>query len=178
MEDKFYMDSKDIMRCLEALNENMKANQIYGEISLVGGAVMCLCYKSREVTQDIDAIFEPKTVINKLIEQTADELSIPKNWLNDGVKGFLSEKAEFVDYIKLSNLTINVASSEYMLAMKCLSARVDNANEIEDIKYLIKHLNIRDYEQIEQTILKYYPVDRFLVKTKYLLQEVLEDVWN
>ena len=178
MSENFQMNSVDIIECLKVLNENMKKKNIYGEINIVGGAVMCLCYKSREVTQDIDAIFEPKTIINELIEKIAVELNIPNNWLNDGVKGFLSSNAEFSKYINLSNLTINVASPEYMLAMKCLSARADNANEIEDIEFLVKHLNIKDYEQVEQTILKYYPADRFLVKTRYLLMEVLEDVWN
>jgi predicted nucleotidyltransferase len=172
------MNNTDIMKCLEVLNENMKKKNIYGEVSLVGGAVMCLCYKSREVTQDIDAIFEPKAVINKIIQETAEELEMPSNWLNDGVKGFLSKDAEFVEYIKLSNLTINVATPEYMLAMKCLSARADNANEIEDIKYLIEHLEIKNYAEVQNIIFKYYPADRFLVKTKYLLMEVLENVWN
>lgn len=178
MESKFYMTSSDIMKCLETLNENMKLNNIFGEICLVGGAVMCLCYKSREVTRDIDAVFEPKSVMNKIIEDTAKDLNIPNDWLNDSVKGFLSNNAEFSEYQKLSNLTINVASPEYMLAMKCLSARADNTNEIEDIKYLIKVLNIHTYEEVEHIILKYYPAERFLIKTKYLLMEVLENVWN
>ena len=176
MNEKFYMNNLDIMKCLEKLNERMKKDNVYGEMSLVGGAVMCLCYKSREVTQDIDAIFQPKTIINGMIEKIATELDIPKNWLNDGVKGFLSDNAEFSEYIQLSNLTINVASPEYMLAMKCLSARADNANEIEDIKYLLKHLGVKKYEEIEKIIFKYYPIERFLAKTKYLLLEVLEDV--
>jgi len=178
MDESFYMNETEIMKCLEALNENMKKNNIYGEIGLVGGAVMCLCYKSREVTRDIDAIFEPKSVMNKMIEVTASELNLPEDWLNDSVKGFLSDKAEFSEYVKLSNLTINAASPEYMLAMKCLSARADNVNETQDIKYLIKYLNIKSYDEVEEIILKYYPADRFLVKTKYLLMEVLEDVWN
>ena len=73
MENNFYMTRSDIMKCLETLNENMKLNNIFGEICLVGGAVMCLCYKSREVTRDIDAVFEPKSVMNKIIEDTAAE---------------------------------------------------------------------------------------------------------
>jgi len=178
MTERAYMNSEEMLKYLEILNTKMKEKNIFGEISLVGGAVMCLCYKSREVTKDIDAIFEPKTLIYDCIKQTANDLEISEDWLNDSVKGFLSEKAEFTEYLKLSNLTINVASPEYMLAMKCLSSRVDNQNEVADIKYLIKLLELKTYEEVENLILKYYPADRFLVKTKYLIMEVLEDVYT
>lgn len=171
------MNSDDMIKCLEKLNEKLKTKNIYGEISLVGGAVMCLCYKSREVTKDIDAIYEPKMLINECVEEISGELDLPENWLNDSVKGFLSERANFREYLKLSNLTVNVAEPEYMLAMKCLSSRVDNKNEIEDIKYLIKFLDLKTYEEVENIVLDYYPADRFLVKTKYMLQEVLKNVY-
>ena len=178
MENTYLMNAEDIEKKLKLLNDKMKEKNIYGEISLVGGAVMCLCYKSREVTKDIDGIFEPKSLIYECIGDIANELQIPDNWLNDGVKGFLSEKAKFKEHFKFSNLTVNVAEPEYMLAMKCLSARVENTNEIEDLKYLIKLLNLRIYEDVENTVLKYYPANRFLVKTKYLIMEVLESVYS
>ena len=178
MEGKYFMNEEEIMKCLDVLNEKLKAKNKYGEISIVGGAVMCLCYKSREVTRDIDAIYEPKELINTCIKETSEELNLTEDWLNDGVKGFLSEKAEFKQYIKFSNLIVNVAEPEYMLAMKCLSARAENTNEVDDIKYLIKILELKSYEEVEKMIFKYYPADRFLVKTKYLIMEVLNNVYS
>jgi len=178
MSKDFFMNINEIEKYLNDLNEEMKKKNIYGEVSLVGGAVMCLCYKSREVTRDIDAIYEPKTMINECIQNTAKNMDIPEDWLNDSVKGFLSEKAEFKEYLKLSNLIINVAKPEYMLAMKCLSSRAENKNEVEDIKHLIKILNIKTYEEVEQIIFKYYSPDSFLIKTKYLIMEVLGNVYS
>jgi len=174
MEEKYFMNREEILEYLKILNEKLKEKNKYGEIGLVGGAVMCLCYRSREVTRDIDAIYEPKELINKCIKETSEEFNIPTDWLNDGVKGFLSEKAEFKQYLRFSNLVVNVAKPEYMLAMKCLSSRAENANEVEDIKYLIKFLNLKSYEEVEKVIVKYYPTERFLIKTRYLIMEVLD----
>jgi hypothetical protein len=38
-----------------------------GEILLTGGAVMCLVHSARDMTKDIDALYEPKIIINKKI---------------------------------------------------------------------------------------------------------------
>ena len=178
MSKEFSMNEKDIMKYLEELNELMKNNNIHGDINLVGGAVMCLAFKSRKITHDIDGIFEPKSKINDLIKSISVKNDIPENWLNDGVKGFLSKKANFQEFKKLSNLTISIASPEYMLAMKCLSARADNKNEIEDLKHLIKKLNLKTYEDVVEIILQFYPMEKFMVKTQYLIMEVLESVWT
>ena len=172
----FFMNENDILKYLEQLNKKMKEQNIYGDINLVGGAVMCLAFKSRKITHDIDAIFEPKSKINELVKSIARENTLPEDWLNDGVKGFLSPKANFNEFKKLSNLNINIATPEYMLAMKCLSARVDNINEIEDIKHLIKILNLKTYEDVEKIIFKFYSAEEFMVKTRYIIMEVLEDV--
>jgi hypothetical protein len=49
-----------------------------------------------------------------------------------------------------------VADSEYMLAMKSLSARIDGADS-KDIKFLIKKLKIESVEDAFKIIDKYYP---------------------
>ena len=170
-----FLNEKTIIKYLNILNEEMKKNNLYGDINLVGGAVMCLVSKSRNVTKDIDAVFEPKMKMYNLIEKIAQNNNLSKDWLNDSVKGYLSPVADFAEYTKLSNLNVNVATPEYMLAMKCLSARSDNTNEKEDIKYLIKFLNLKKYEDVEKIITKYYPADAFFVKTKYIIMEVLEN---
>ena len=90
-------------------------------------------------------------------------------------KAFLSNKASFESYKKFSNLNINVATPEYMLAMKCLSARVDNENEIDDLKFLINKLNLKTIEDVEQVISKFYPIEKFMVKTEYIIREILDN---
>ena len=60
-----------------------------GELFLVGGAAMALAYSTRRSTGDLDAIFEPTSVIYDIAADIARERSLPTTWLNDGVKGFL-----------------------------------------------------------------------------------------
>jgi len=65
------MTDKDIMANLESLNEELRLRDVKGEVALVGGAVMCLVFKARESTHDIDAIFEPKKIIYDCIAAVA-----------------------------------------------------------------------------------------------------------
>ena len=168
------MDREDIKRYLEVLNIELKNRNVQGEISIVGGAVMCLCYEARISTTDIDAIFEPKMIIYECAKVVARNHNLSDDWLNDGVKGFLSSKGDFFEYAEMSNLKIYVASPEYMLAMKCLSARLESFNEFEDIKFLLGYLKISTFEEAFAILKKFYPVDRYKVKIEYALREILE----
>ncbi|MCL2361781.1 MAG: hypothetical protein FWC73_08225 [Defluviitaleaceae bacterium] len=100
-----------------------------------------------------------------------------KNWLNDSVKEFMSQDAEFQLHVELSNLDILVATPEYMLAMKCLSSRAESETELDDIKSLTQHLGLKNYLEVENIMLKYYPITRFQAKTQYIIQEVLDELY-
>jgi len=174
----YAMDRKTIMQNLMHLDDELKVKDVRGKIALVGGAVMCLVLKTRESTHDIDAIFEPKSIIYECIEITARKKNLPKNWLNDSVKGFMSQNADFQPHVEFSNLDVLVATPEYMLAMKCLSSRAESETEMDDIKSLIQHLEIKTYDAVESVMLKYYPIARFQAKTKYVIQEVLDELYH
>ena len=75
-----------------------------GELLLTGGASMCLVHSARDMTKDIDALYEPKTIINKLAVKIAEEEGLPGEWLNDSVKGFVTEAAPREDFLALLNL--------------------------------------------------------------------------
>ena len=171
------MDKAEILLNLSRLNDALKDKNVRGKIALVGGAVMCLVFSMRESTQDIDAIFEPKAIIYACAKIVAQEQGLPDNWLNDSVKGFISPDADFQPHIELSHLEIHAATHEYMLAMKCLSARADSAAELDDIKNLIMFLGHKTYKEVEAVMLKYYPVSRFQIKIKYIIQEVLDGLY-
>ena len=173
----YTMDKERILENLTHLNEELAVKDVKGKIALVGGAVMCLVLKTRESTHDIDAIFEPKTIMYECIKKVAQKKELPENWLNDSVKGFISQEAEFQLHLELSNLEVLAATPEYMLAMKCLSSRADNEAELDDLKNLISYLKIKTYEEVEAIMLKYYPISRFQLKTKYIIQEVIDELY-
>ena len=54
-----------IMSLLRRLGEELEILGLQGEILLTGGAAMCLVHSARDMTKDIDALYEPKAAINK-----------------------------------------------------------------------------------------------------------------
>ncbi len=67
-----------------------------------------------------------------------------------------------------------VAQPAYLLAMKCLAMRIGaEFHDEEDVRYLLRHLDLRTYDQTLSVIEKYYPLERFPQKTLYALAELL-----
>ncbi len=46
-------------------------------------------------------------------------------------------------------------------------------HDVEDVRYLLRHLDIRTYHHALAVIGKYYPIERFPQKTLYALAELL-----
>lgn len=164
----------DIRRLLEMLNEDLILTGTRAEIFLVGGAVMCLAYGARASTQDVDALFRPAAAVREAAARVAVRANLDVRWLNDAVKGYLSEHADFAPFLELDHLRVMVAQPEYMLAMKCLAMRIGaEFHDEADIRYLLRHLDIESYDRALATITKYYPAERFPQKTLYALEELL-----
>jgi len=164
----------EIIKLFHALNEELARQEVSGEVYVVGGAVMCLAMKARQSTRDVDALFAPAPVIRQAAERVAEALHVDKHWLNDAVKGFLSPAGEFTNYLDLSHLRVLLAQPEYLLAMKCLSMRLGAEFQDErDIQFLLRYLNIDEYDQAVAIISKYYLLERFPQKTLYALEEML-----
>ena len=167
--------AKDIARLFEALNEELRKQGIQGELDLVGGAVMCLVHKTRPATKDIDGYFQPAAKIRQAAKRVALQLNIAEDWLNDAVKGFLSDKGNFSKFLQLSHLNVYTARADYLLAMKCLAMRIgEEFHDLDDVRFLLRYLNIETYHQAIALIETYYPVDRIPQKTLYVLEEMLE----
>jgi hypothetical protein len=143
-------------------------------VHLVGGAVLCLVHEARAATRDVDAYFRPARELRAAAARVALDEGVPENWLNDAVKGFFSEHGTFNVYEQLSHLTIYAADAAYLLAMKCLSARIgEEFHDVDDIRYLLRYLNISTPAEAEAVIEPYYPIERFPQKTRYLLEDLL-----
>ena len=168
------LSADDIRRLFALLNEELRAAATHGEVFLVGGAVMCLAYAARPSTQDVDALFRPAREIREAAARVAVTAGFEPDWLNDGVKGFLSERGEFIPFIELDHLRVMVARAEYLLAMKCLALRIGaESHDEDDVRYLLRHLGIETYERALEVITAFYPFDRFPQKTLYALAELL-----
>jgi hypothetical protein len=164
----------DLRRLFELLNQELRDAETHGEMFLVGGAVMCLAYATRPSTQNVDAVFRPPTQVREAAARVAIRARVKADWLNDAVKGFMSSRGDFVPFLELDHLRIMMARPEYLLAMKCLAMRLGaEFHDEDDIRYLLRLLEIRTYEKAVAIISKYYPLERFPQKTLYALAELL-----
>ncbi len=167
---------QQIHELFRALSDELAKEEEIGELYVVGGAVMCLVFEARPSTKDIDAILKPTSKIREASARVGANHGIGEDWLNDAVKGFLSPKAEFDDYLALPNLRVFVARPEYLLAMKCLSMRLGPEFQDEsDIRYLLRYLNITAYDRALAIVTRYYPAERIPNKTLYALEEILAE---
>lgn len=168
------LDKKTILMVFEKLNTRLKKKGVIGEIYLVGGAVMCLAFQSRPSTKDIDAFFVPKEIVREESKKALVELNLDENSLNDAVKGFMSQSGKFEPYLDLPNLKIFTAHPEYLLAMKCLSMRIGKEfHDEHDVRFLLRYLNLENYNNAVDILKKYYPLESYPQKTLYILEEIL-----
>ena len=168
------MLTRDTIReLLEALNRELEARSVTGEIGLCGGAVMCLVFKARASTKDVDAIFEPARILREAARKVGRRMNVPEDWLNDAAKGYFVSDPPRQAVMDLSNLRVWAPAADYMLAMKCVSARFDT-HDRDDVVFLIRHLCLATPEDVFEVVSRYYPKDRVPPKTRFLVEEVFE----
>ncbi len=135
---------------------------------------MCLVFKTRCSTKDIDGIFAPAAEMRKAIANVGHKLHIREDWLNDAAKRFFTNQLPKQDVINHSHLRIWTPTAEYMLAMKSISARYDSYDK-EDLLFLIEHLNLKTSNDVFNIITKYYPEENIPIKTRFFVEEILQN---
>jgi hypothetical protein len=132
-------------------------------------------------------VFESdKATVRRLAENVAEQLDMSADWINDGVKRFLSDQDRAPSSKRLfgtypsdqkPGLRVMVACPEYLFAMKCRAMRVGGAGEnsdIDDIARLAAELNITTTEQAFDMLAAFYPSQIIEPKTQFGLQEIFE----
>lgn len=106
--------------------------------------------------------------------RVAAKLGAPDTWLNDAVKGYLSDRGSWEPFLELSHLKVFHASAEYMLAMKCLAMRTGDAyHDVEDVRYLLRTLGLRRYEDATEILGRYYSLEEFPETAFRTLRELI-----
>jgi hypothetical protein len=147
-----------------------------------------LTLEARPATTDVDAVFDrDRMFVRTAAQEIATEFDWDENWLNDGVKGFLSAADSSVDAKRLMftypsdvqpGLRVFVASAPYLFAMKSLAMRIAGADEkrdLDDIRQLGETLGIRSAEQALTIVGRFYPAERLPPKTRFGLQEIFRN---
>jgi len=167
------------LQALSSLNEKLQAEGVIGEICLFGGTAMVLAFNARLSTRDVDAVFQPPDIFRRGALEIAAEMGLPEDWLNDGVKGYVSNTPAYTrdGLPEMSHLRVIRPTAEYLLAMKCMAARLPSyttKGDRDDIAFLIHHLALKDAEAVFGVVEKFYAPEQILPKTHFLIQELLE----
>ncbi|CAN5529728.1 DUF6036 family nucleotidyltransferase [soil metagenome] len=166
------MTAQEIEQYLREVGSELALQNVKGEICLYGGAVMCLGFKARPATKDVDAIFEPVKYIRQAITKIAEEYNLRQDWLNLAVKMFVVEHEKKILF-DFPNLKVYVPTADYLLAMKVLAARADT-QDVSDIRFLLENLKLGDISKVVEIVRKYYPKKEIKVETIFLLEEIFE----
>ena len=172
---------EQILAALAALSDQLGCEGTKGELCIFGGTVMVLAFSARLSTKDVDALFQPPQKIRELAARIADAQGLPGDWLNDAVKGFVSARHETTaqGLPQFAHLRLTMPVPEYMLAMKCMAARMGGTtgtpSDIADIRFLIRHLKIQTAAEVLDIVASYYPGSQIPVKTQYLIEGLFEE---
>jgi hypothetical protein len=181
MPSKDKLSKPQILAALARLNELLREKGVMGEVCVFGGAAMVLAFDARESTRDVDGIFVPKQAVIDSARQVAGEFGFEPEWLNDGVKGFVSEDAEFTaDGMPVfSNLRIMRPTNEYLLAMKCLASRAADSStdgDRADILTLLKLTGIKDAAEACDLVVRYYKESLLPPRVRFYIEELVSEI--
>lgn len=166
------MTAEEIEKYLSEISDELAAQDVIGEICIYGGAAMCLAFKARPTTKDVDAIFEPVKIIRGAIAKIGEKYSLNEGWLNFAVKMFVVEHKKEI-LLDFPNLKVYAPTADYLLAMKVLALRAESF-DADDVEFLIKHLQIKNINEVLDIIADYYPQKTVKPETVFQLEEMFE----
>ena len=134
------------------------------EIILTGGAAIIENYGFRDMTTDVDAVYNSSSALKEAINIVGDKYGLPNGWLNDDFKKTTSYSPKLyqycVPYKTFSQvLNIRMVTSEYLIAMKLRAGR-EYKNDLSDIVGILsehqKKGNPISYEQVDTAVNNLY----------------------
>lgn len=124
----------------------------------------------RIATADVDAVAAvDQNFIDTAAQTIAARHNWPRDWINDGVRTYLSPQVEgFAQHTlfrtypneQAPGLRVFVPTAEYMLAMKLMALRIEEGtsrNDLEDILNLMQVTGIKQKADIVQFAAAFYP---------------------
>jgi hypothetical protein len=169
------LSRESIVGLLHELNDELGRRGAKADLFLVGGAALALAYDATRATRDLDAVFLPAEVVREAAFTLAERHGLQSDWLNDAVKGFLpGPDPAATRYFEDDHLTVDVASAEYLLAMKLFASRVEA--DAEDIAYLYRTLGYTTVNEGLDLVESVYGGRPVNAKVQFLLEEIVDSL--
>ena len=169
----FKLSRDDMRSALEELGTRaVEAGKII-DLCVYGGLCLMMVSNSRAASQDIDAVaMTDQTFVDRTSAEIAERRGWPIDWLNDGVRTYLSPNVDEIEDHSLSatypseknpGLRVYTPTAEYMLAMKLMSMRIDEpggGRDHADIINLMQVGGIKDKAELITIASRFYPEAR------------------
>lgn len=167
------LDAEHVRALFQELSNRLAASGAHAQLFVVGGAAMALAYDLSRLTRDVDAVFVPAPAVRHAAEAIAAERGLEPDWLNDAAKGFLPGQDEHpATVFESESLLVQVASPEYLLAMKLHASR--DERDLDDAATLYLRLGYTTAEQGIDLLTSTYPVGRMLPRHRYIVEDVAQ----
>jgi predicted nucleotidyltransferase len=172
-DDGVLLDRSAIEDAFRRLGDRLARRGVVADLYIFGGAAMSMVYDSRRATRDIDAVFKPHGVVLEEAHAVADELGLPRWWLNEQASVYIapggdSAASRVFDH---PGLRVSAASPEHLLAMKVLAGRRRDA---DDVKVLVTHLQLTSVAQVLGLFAEVFPEEEVPPRARLILEDIFD----
>ena len=175
----------DIIYYLRLLSGMAREERLILEITFYGGTCLLLAYdyQERKLTKDIDAIIHPREPAEAMIKRIAATEGLPEDWLDEGVRQFLSPKGEtyvtrLPELKTFSNLKISFPSAAYLIAMKIRSSvrsRFGYDGDLDDLKFLCRKTGLKSVDEAQAHLDRFFDDEVIPERALEAIKEVISE---
>jgi hypothetical protein len=163
----------ELERAFTALGERLLRRGVVADIFIVGGAAMALAYDADRVTRDVYSLFVPHGIVQEEATRVADDLGLPRWWLNEQASVYISGKDDpqrrrVFDH---PGLRVTAASPRHIFAMKALAART---RDIDDLRVLAEIIGVDSADAGLQICAEFYPDEAVPPRSAAILHELFD----
>jgi hypothetical protein len=167
------LDAHAVRGLFQELSDRLAIDGVHAQLFVVGGAAMALAYDQGRLTRDVDALFIPVPQVRQAAEAISAAHKLEPDWLNDAAKGFLPGQDEHpVTVFESESLLVQIASPEYLLAMKLHASR--DERDLDDAATLFNRLGYTTAQQGIDLLTSTYPNGRLLPRHRYIVEDIAQ----
>lgn len=165
------LDRRTLEAAFSLLADELATAGVRADVYVFGGAAMILAYGVDRATRDVDAVFEPHGAVLEAAGEVAARMALPTWWLNEQTSAYLSPQADadVPAVFDHPNLRVAAASADHMVAMKALAGR---AQDLEDLRALVAHLDLRSADDVLHIVGRIFPDDPLPDRKRLLIEDL------
>lgn len=151
------MDREEILACFTEAAEILSRRRVSARVYIVGGAAMALAYDCDRHTHGVDGLAaRGYAELTKAVRAVARRRGLPDSWLNEQAPSYIPRGGDARERVAFDHpaLRVAAASPERMPAMKVMSAR---RADMEDVKTLLGILGFTTARQVLETAQAVFP---------------------